>query len=398
MEIIMVYPFDPSKIEGGGGIRYVHNLIINYLDRGIKVKLLGINIVEQQTFKHPLFELVVIQEPHKLRIPSLFQQIFVDIIMISHFLIKLMIASFHIRTSDNSIIHAHRSYFLIPFILFCSNTRKILTLHMKPLEYVRVEHQNILIYINKIYKTIEAFCLRKTDYIIAINDDVGATYIQNYPFIKNKIVTIPTGVNLNSFKPLDKTKVRFQYKLNADNYIIIAAGRLEKIKNIGFLIRSFKIVNQRMPNSKLLIIGKGPEKNGLEDLTNQLGLSDNVIFYGEVLPANMPHILNCGDVLALTSLSEASPNIVKEALACGIPVVSTNVGDVSSIIYNPFLGRISKMDELIFAHNLIEMLIFSSENRNRVIHECEMRAKDFDNNNIISKICDIYVGVLNIDQ
>ncbi|AKB33066.1 Glycosyltransferase [Methanosarcina siciliae HI350] len=390
MEVIMVYPLDPSKLEGGGGIRYVHNLIINYLDRGIKVKLLGIKLVEEQTFKHPLFELIVIQEPHKLKIPHFLPQIVKDIILISHFLFGLTIESLRIKTSDNSVIHAHRSYFLLPFILFCPKTPKVCTLHMKPLEYVKVEHQSYFKFINFIYGKIESFCLKKTDRIIAINEDVNKIYNLFYPHINDKIVTLATGVDLSNFYPLDKANLRSQYGLNQGDIIIISAGRLEKIKNIDFLIRAFKILNAQIPRSKLLIVGSGSQKNKLENQANQLELSNNVVFYGEVPPLDVPKILNCGDILALTSISEASPNIVKEALACGIPVVSTDVGDVSSIITNDFLGQIAPRDECAFAQCLIDTLKTVHEQQSTVKNKCLSKSKEFDMSMIIAKMIQIY--------
>jgi glycosyltransferase involved in cell wall biosynthesis len=390
MEVIMVYPLDPSKLEGGGGIRYVHNLITNYLDRGIKVKLLGINLVEEQTFKHPLFKLVVIQEPHKLKIPQFFPQIVKDIVLISHFLFGLTLESLRVKTSNDSVIHAHRSYFLLPFILFCPKTTKICTLHMKPLEYVKVEHHSYFKFINFIYRKIESLCLKKTDYIIAINEDVNKTYNLFYPHINDKIVTLATGVDLSNFYPLDKANLRSQYGLNQEDHIIISAGRLEKIKNIDFLIRAFKIVNDQIPQSKLLIVGSGSEKKKLENQANQLELSNDIVFYGEVPPLDMPKILSCGDILALTSISEASPNIVKEALACGIPVVSTAVGDVSSIITNELLGQIAPRDENAFAKCLIETIKIIHEQQSSVTKTCLNKSKEFDICTIVSKIVQIY--------
>lgn len=397
MEVIMVYPLDPSKLEGGGGIRYVHNLITNYLDRGIKVKLLGINLVEEQTFKHPLFELIVVQEPHKLKIPKFLPQIFKDIIQISHFLFRLTIESLQINTSGNSVIHAHRSYLLLPFILFCPKTPKVCTLHMKPLEYVKVEHYRYFKFLDKPFKIIDSFCLERVDMVIAVNNEIKQSYLMRFSKIENKIQVISgSGVSLNKFKPLDKNVVRHKYGFKNDENIIIFVGRLEKIKNVGFLIRSFSLLNNNLINSKLIIVGRGSKLVDLIELVDKLHLNENVLFMGEMHPESVPEIYNCADICVLASYSESGPTVLREALSCGVPMVSTRVGNVSDIITNKLLGAIiDSYDEKMFAKAMIDTIKEVKSNPEVSRSVCrDIALKKFAFEDISDRIVKIYENII----
>jgi glycosyltransferase involved in cell wall biosynthesis len=106
-----------------------------------------------------------------------------------------------------------------------------------------------------------------------------------------------------------------------------------------------------MPNSRLIIVGDG-ERAAL--VVSQASRMHNVTFVGAVPPGAVPLYLNAADVLALCSLEEGSPTVVKEALACGLPVVSTDVGDVRQVLArDPCLGTISVAEESQFADHLL---------------------------------------------
>ena len=379
MHIYMIYNYDYYNPRNGGGIRYTHNLINYLLKNGIKVTLIGVDLSNNKNVvknSGPDTIYVLKNSDNALK-----------------FFIKLFLKVSFLKFEENSIIHAHRTYFLLPSILFHPKVPKVVTLHMKPLEFVRVEYPQYFKLVNKLHKIVESFCLKRINVLVAINEEVKQAYERRYPWINGKIKVIPgTGVDLEKFKPMDKEKIRKKYGFKPDEKIILFVGRLEKIKNLDFLIRSFVFVINEVPNAKLVIVGRGSWQENLVNLVKELNLESNVIFMGEINPEEMPEVYNCADVLALSSMSEASPSVVREALACGVPVVSTNVGDASEIITDPLLGAIgNEYDEKLFAEALIKTIEIVKAKPEKVKERCrDVALERFSFEVIAKKYVEIY--------
>jgi glycosyltransferase involved in cell wall biosynthesis len=338
-KVMMVYPYDPQNIMPGGGIRYVDLLLNNLIERKVDVSLIGVNLEGGQN--------------QDLKIP------FAPILNKSdncwRFLINLFFKVPFMKIENGTIIHSHRSYFLLPFILFKPHNPKIVTLHGITLEIIKTSSYNRYYnHIKKVYRIAEKFLLRRIDFHVAVSDNVKDFFENMYPFLNGKIIVISSGIDTQLFRKLEKSNLRKKYGFDDSENIVLFVGRLEKIKNIAFLIKSFKILTEIIENSRLLIVGDGIEKQDLKNLSEQLSLK-NVTFMGSQKMENMPEIYNLADLLALCSHSEASPTVVKEAIACGIPVVCTNVGDVESIITHESLGRI------LYNNNISDFSIAMSE-------------------------------------
>ena len=109
-------------------------------------------------------------------------------------------------------------------------------------------------------------------------------------------------------------------------------------------------------------------------------------------PDRMPEILNCADVLALCSLFEGSPTVVKEALACGVPVVTAPLGDVAQIIRNNLVGRIVPKDTGQYSSVIVEFL--SREDRESTRRECVKAASEFEFDRIGARTVKVYEDLL----
>jgi len=106
-------------------------------------------------------------------------------------------------------------------------------------------------------------------------------------------------------------------------------------------------------------------------------LSNNQIFLGEINPLLIPEIINCADVLVLTSHIEGSPNVVRESIACGVPVVTTDVGDVKTVITSEKLGLVVKPDLNEIANSIIFYLDAPSDFKNIIRNECMITANQW---------------------
>ena len=146
------------------------------------------------------------------------------------------------------------------------------------------------------------------------------------------------------------------------------------------------IVEKNEKNAKLIIVGIGNYENKIRELVNKLSLR-NIKFAGAIEHDRIPEIINCADVFVLSSKYEGSPTVVKEALACGLPVVSTNVGDVSELIKNGKTGYVvnSRTSEE-FASRILDIL--GSENS--FTTDCVNTAMKYSWENIARDTLEVY--------
>ena len=166
--------------------------------------------------------------------------------------------------------------------------------------------------------------------IITRSDRVITLCSQSYAealqagFSDFQIIQIPNGVDADYFKPAAIEK-------RADNRIIFI-GRLDQWKGVDFLIRAFRIVLADGVPAHLDILGDGPDREKLQQQAADLGLQDVLTFHGAV--HGVASYLQHASLFVLPSLSEGMPNVVLEAMACGLPVIATRVGGIVDIIDN----------------------------------------------------------------
>lgn len=163
------------------------------------------------------------------------------------------------------------------------------------------------------------------------------------------IEIIPNGINLDKFK--DATNKNQKNLNNAKNTrIILFVGNLRRDKGVKYLIHSMKFVISQKLKTKLLIVGDGPEKKSLEKITKQISLDDVITFKGRVSRNEVPEYMLKADMLVLPSpYNEGFPNVILEAMAAGLPIISTNIVGMDEIIedgVNGFLVEPKRPDKI----------------------------------------------------
>jgi glycosyltransferase involved in cell wall biosynthesis len=141
---------------------------------------------------------------------------------------------------------------------------------------------------------------------------------------------LPKGVDGDRFRP-DGASVRERLGLGGKR-VVLTVARLVPIKNVRRLIDAMALVRARIADAHLLIVGDGPDSAGLRERAAVLGLTDAVTFAGYASHADTPEFYRAADVFALSSDFDNSPNVVLEAMACGLPVVTTDVGGVRELL------------------------------------------------------------------
>jgi teichuronic acid biosynthesis glycosyltransferase TuaC len=165
----------------------------------------------------------------------------------------------------------------------------------------------------------------------------------------DRIKTIPNGIDASQFFPRDRIACRKELGLPLDRPLIVSAGALVERKGHHRIIRALKALPARDPAPHVVIAGgNGPEgqyATQLHELVRRLDMADAVRFLGPVAPENIPKLMSAADLLCLASTNEGWPNVVHEALACGVPVVATDVGAVPEMLDQGRYGIIAPVND-----------------------------------------------------
>ena len=143
---------------------------------------------------------------------------------------------------------------------------------------------------------------------------------------------VPNIIDLDRFGTGTVTGTVLGVPLKSDSPSIVVTRNLEPIYDNGTALRAFQIVRRVFPPAKLVVAGSGPEWESLQKLAAELGIAEAVTFTGRVDNAGMATLYRSADVMINPSLADNMPISVLEALASGVPVVSTNVGGIPYLV------------------------------------------------------------------
>jgi len=190
--------------------------------------------------------------------------------------------------------------------------------------------------------------------IIAPTDKEKEALVTYYGSSPERISVIPCGVNLETFQPMGKLKAKRELGFG-DEHIVLFVGRIEAVKGIEQLLKAVSYLQAR--HSRLVIIGgddnSHQETLKLMKLARELGIEDSVTFAGSVKQDKLPCYYSAADVCVISSYYESFGLVALESLACGTPVVATDVGGSKSIIREGETGFVVADNE---PHHLAEKI------------------------------------------
>ena len=200
--------------------------------------------------------------------------------------------------------------------------------------------------------------------IIIVSKAIQSILEKDYKIKRNKLKTIYNGIEIEKIRELKNDKI-LEYKeiFNDDNIIkFITVGRLIELKGHKYLIEAFSKVKNEIVNSKLFIIGDGPLRNELKMLIKKKALQNDIILLG--LKRNIFKYLAKSDIFVLSSKYEGLPTVLLEALACGLPIISTNCNTgPKEILEN---GRYGFLVNVMDSEDLADKMIFLAKNDDRM--------------------------------
>ncbi len=187
--------------------------------------------------------------------------------------------------------------------------------------------------------------VRKCDRVIAATGREKAGLVSQYGASPERISVIPCGVNLELFRPSDRQAARRLLGLDREK-IILYVGRIEPVKGIERLLRAVSYLDNR--TLSLVIVGGDEHSRGeverLKALARDLKIQETVDFRGLVEHEKMPSYYCAADVCAVPSFYESFGLVALESLACGTPVVASDVGAIKEVIRSEEMGRVLSVD------------------------------------------------------
>ena len=253
-----------------------------------------------------------------------------------------------LKIKEYDIVHLNSSNTIIAAVsvLFLKKKPKILyTFH--GLSFLE-ENYNFSFLITPLARIYFRFFLKMIDKLVFVSK-------VNYDVTKKANITqrgevIYNGLDENELNFLDKKDARnfFSNKYNIDvsqNYLIGSIGRIAHQKNYEFLINNFKIIKEKVPNVKILIIGTGPYLKKLNNYISRLGIRNNFFFIGPIEESYK--YIKAFDIFTLPSRYEGLSISLIEAVFAGVPILASNVGGNTEIVNSEQIFRLNDINDYI---------------------------------------------------
>src|SRR6187399_2150249 len=244
---------------------------------------------------------------------------------------------------------------------------------------------------DKTYSPVVTFSMNESDILTAVSENLKEETYKNFK-IEKEIEVIHNFVDVKRFnkKPVDAFK-----KLIApnDEKIIVHASNFRKVKRVDDVLQTFLLLNKTIP-SKLLLIGDGPERGRIEQLTRDCDYGHEVKFLGK--QEQMEDILPIADLFLLPSEYESFGLAALEAMAAEVPVISTNAGGLPEININGYCGYMSNVGDVQdMANNAIKIL---GDEKTHLQFKANAlaQAKKFDIQHIVPQYEKLYESVVKL--
>jgi N-acetyl-alpha-D-glucosaminyl L-malate synthase BshA len=256
-----------------------------------------------------------------------------------------------IANNNLDLLHVH---YAIPHASAAYFARQILKKMGKDIPFITTLHGTDITLVGKdqTYAPVVKFSINESDAITAVSNNLREETFRSFA-IEKDIQVIPNFVDMGRFRQTDKNHFK-KMLAPAEERILVHVSNFRKVKRVEDAIKVFAKVLAVMP-SKLLMIGDGPERQMAEELCRSLGIYHEVRFLGK--QEQMDEILSIADLFLLPSQYESFGLAALEAMACGVPVISTNAGGLPEINIQGVTGFLSNVGDVEdMAQHAITML------------------------------------------
>jgi glycosyltransferase involved in cell wall biosynthesis len=229
----------------------------------------------------------------------------------------------------------------------------------------------------------EAESARTADIVVTVSHYSSRKIVELYGVDEAKVRVVPNGVDPEKFKPTgfhEEVKRRYGF---SGRQVVLFVGRLIPRKGLTFLVEAARDVNEEKGDTAFVIVGNGPLKRQLAKRLEEVNLSRNFFFFGDVKDTMLPDFYNCADVFAFPSIQEGQGIALLEAAASAKPVVAFKVGGVEEAVLNGESGLLVERGN----HRKLGEAILKLLSNQSLREKMGARGREFVLNNYTWDIC-----------
>jgi N-acetyl-alpha-D-glucosaminyl L-malate synthase BshA len=241
------------------------------------------------------------------------------------------------------------------------------------------------------YKPAVTFSINASDVVTSVSQSLKDDTLRLFEITK-EINVIPNFIDIKKYEEAKQAECQRYLLAEPSEKVITHVSNFRKVKRIGDVIKVFNAIQQQLP-AKLIMVGEGPERESAEELVCKLGITDKVVFLGK--SNEVDKILCFSDLFLLPSETESFGLAALEAMASGVPVISSNTGGIPEVNIEGVSGYLADVGAIdVMAANALRIL----EDEN-VLNQFKLNAKNmakkFDLEAIVSNYEQLYLNVLN---
>ena len=234
------------------------------------------------------------------------------------------------------------------------------------------------------FEPVVTFSINQSDGVTSVSDDLRRETYQ-YFAVEKDITVIPNFIDLHRFKKQEKSHFRAAIAPEGEK-LLIHTSNFRTVKRVEDVLRIFVGVREKIP-AKLLLVGDGPDRNRMEKLARDLDVHRDLRFLGKL--EAVEEVLSVGDLFLMPSENESFGLAALEAMACEVPVVSTNAGGIPELNVHGVTGMLSEIGDV---EDMVKSALFvlDDENLPRFKAAARARAEEFAVENIVPKYEECY--------
>ena len=292
-----------------------------------------------------------------------------------------------VKYENLDLLHVH---YAIPHASAAYMARKILETEGIYIPFITTLHGTDITLVGKdpSYEPVVTFSINKSDGITAVSESLKKDTLDHFNITKD-IRVIPNFIDLKRFQKQKKEHFKKAICPN-DEKLIVHTSNFRKVKRVEDVLMVFKNIRSKMP-VKLLLVGDGPERMIIENMCRELDTCDDVRFLGKL--DHIEEVLSVSDLFIMTSEKESFGLAALEAMACEVPVISSNAGGLPELNQNGISGFLSNVGDVEdMTKNALNIL--EDNNLPRFKEGALKRAKDFSLEKVLPLYEDFYHEIL----
>ncbi|MXZ17594.1 MAG: N-acetyl-alpha-D-glucosaminyl L-malate synthase BshA [Rhodothermaceae bacterium] len=288
------------------------------------------------------------------------------------------------------LLHVH---YAIPHATSAVLARDILEKESRSLPVVTTLHGTDITIVGQdaSYSPVVNYSINASDGVTAVSNFLRQETYDAFD-IEVPIKVIPNFIDTEHFRRLEKEHFRSAICAPGQK-VVVHVSNFRRVKNVSHVVEVFHRILQEGISAKLLLVGDGPDRSNVEQLTRDLGIQRAVRFLGKQDPVQ--EILSIADLFLLTSGSESFGLAPLEAMACGVPVVCSDVGGLPELVEGSEAGFLCPLGDIqAFAKACIKVLTDDSLHAEMAQHAREYAVRHYDTHSIVAQYEEYYEEII----